>query len=749
MKVQKTPLALASAALFATIPHAAQAAPTVSFKAPAAGTTISQPINQTAACEVTGLRIQRVVFSIRPSSGGTWTTLNTEQTGPWQCNVDPTKFATGQYTLRAVAWDADSGGSSATATRTINISNGGSTGGGTTNTAPTVSITAPSGTVSGTSVGCAANATDGNGVAQVQFFLDSATTAFATELSAPYTCSIDSTKLSNGSHTLKAIATDTLGASRTTQASFTVSNTTSGGGNAAPSVSFTTPSSGKVIASGGGLPSCEATATDANGIQKVDFYMNDKLYMTELSKPYNCNFSAGKFPNGAYTLKAVATDKLGATGSAQISLTIGSATQPPANVSPNVSIMKPDAGATITAPLNSTGCVADASDTDGTISKVDFFLTKSGTSTPVGSKTAAPYQCAIDTAKFADGSYTLMAQATDDKGAVSSAQRSLTISKSTGDGGGGSTSPVSASDIITRVSADVPFAQQNGYTAQVINTYTSASNIPESGIHGTTLSSGETLRLGKVTDPANSVRKALAFQVAKSDPLTSKGKRSELSVTPNIEMNKTYWIAYNVFVHDWGNLASGDDALFGVQMHSGDNQAGVGGPSFGIYTTPNQGGRQLRVHARYNLQVNPTGSTNTVKINYPSYPIPFERWTNFVVKFRHNLNGNGFVQVWMDGQLIANHQGNLGFDTGHKDYAKFGYYNWATSMGSTERKVLLRSPTIVLDPTGSTYTLEQLRALVSASSDTTASSSVLDLGSTTTASAGGGGVCSTIDCAAQ
>jgi hypothetical protein len=85
-----------------------------------------------------------------------------------------------------------------------------------------------------------------------------------------------------------------------------------------------------------------------------------------------------------------------------------------------------------------------------------------------------------------------------------------------------------------------------------------------------------------------------------------------------------------------------------------------------------------------------------------------------VFKFRHNTSGSGFLQVWMDGNQIANHQGNLGFNTpGYKDYAKFGYYNWnGSSMNSTARKVLLRAPTLVADPTGSKYNADQLRALV-------------------------------------
>ena len=50
-------------------------------------------------------------------------------------------------------------------------------------------------------------------------------------------------------------------------------------------------------------------------------------------------------------------------------------------------------------------------------------------------------------------------------------------------------------------------------------------------------------------------------------------------------------------------------------------------------------------------------------IEQPERPIQFGRWVDFVFKFRHNVSGNGLLQVWMDGQQIVNHAGNLGFNT--------------------------------------------------------------------------------------
>ena len=300
-----------------------------------------------------------------------------------------------------------------------------------------------------------------------------------------------------------------------------------------------------------------------------------------------------------------------------------------------------------------------------------------------------------------------MAVATDNLNMVASAQRPVTIKKSTSGGCGGSS--IAAGDILLRARADVPFSQQSGYTAQAIGTYTSANAIPESGINGSMLN-GETLRLGKAADPTNSALKALAFQVRSSDPTTSGGKRAELSVNPIIEMNKVYWVALGGYVPDWGTLSDTDKALFGAQVHSGNNSLGLS-PTFAIYTSNN--GRNFNVKARWSTSSSPSQG-NSVKIDYADQPIPFGQWTDFVFKFRHNTNGNGFLQVWMDGEQIVNHHGSLGFDTpGYNNYAKFGYYNWSdAAMASNPRKVLLRSPTIVADPSGSTYNAEQVRTLL-------------------------------------
>jgi len=267
---------------------------------------------------------------------------------------------------------------------------------------------------------------------------------------------------------------------------------------------------------------------------------------------------------------------------------------------------------------------------------------------------------------------------------------------------------IRASDILGEASGNVPFAQQSGWGAQVLGQYPTAQQIPEGGINGTLLPNGETLRFGKQADPADPTRLAIAVQLAPSDPTTSGSKRSEIEFPNNVVNGKTYWMAVRVLIPDWGTLPDGDAALFGAQLHAGNSNLGYS-PSFTLATYGGaSGGRTFQVFRTYT-----DSSGSQIAYRYPEIPIPFGRWTSFVFKFRHALDSSGLLQVWMDDTQIVDYNGPIGWNTpGYQDYAKFGYYNWSNF--GTSRKVLLGSPVLVVDPSGSTYQEADLSALVQA-----------------------------------
>src|SRR5262249_9401677 len=153
--------------------------------------------------------------------------------------------------------------------------------------------------------------------------------------------------------------------------------------------------------------SIAASALDTDGsVVQVDFYEGGFLLGSDTTAPFSFDWTSA--PAGNYALTARATDNLGAvTTSAAVNIVIN----PGANSPPAVSITSPADGATFTAPASVT-INADASDVDGTVTKVDFY---NGT-TLLGTDTTNPYS--FSWPNVAEGTYTLTAKATDNVGAV-------------------------------------------------------------------------------------------------------------------------------------------------------------------------------------------------------------------------------------------------------------------------------------------------------------------------------------------
>jgi hypothetical protein len=109
------------------------------------------------------------------------------------------------------------------------------------------------------------------------------------------------------------------------------------------------------------------------------------------------------------------------TTSAAVSITVAAA-----NVAPTVSLTAPAGGASFTSGA-SISLTATAADSDGTVSKVDFY----DGATLLGTSTTAPYAYTWTTASV--GSHSLTAKATDNKGAVTtSAAVSITVAAASG-----------------------------------------------------------------------------------------------------------------------------------------------------------------------------------------------------------------------------------------------------------------------------------------------------------------------------
>lgn len=149
--------------------------------------------------------------------------------------------------------------------------------------------------------------------------------------------------------------------------------------------------------------SITATASDPDGtISKVEFFEGATKLGEDATAPYS--FEVNALAQGDYAFTTRATDNFGAfTDSAVITVHV----LPPLTTPPTVSITAPADMTTFLAPATIT-INANAADSDGTVTKVEFF---SG-ATKLGEDTLAPFS--FDWTNVAVGNYSLTVKATDD-----------------------------------------------------------------------------------------------------------------------------------------------------------------------------------------------------------------------------------------------------------------------------------------------------------------------------------------------
>lgn len=113
----------------------------------------------------------------------------------------------------------------------------------------------------------------------------------------------------------------------------------------APTVSLTAPASGATIT---GSYTMTATASDASGIKRVDFYIDSTLVSSDTSSPYSYNFNSTSLTNGTHNFRAVAVDN-----------------SPAANTA---------SSATVTATVSNTVIAPEDINQDGAVNLLDFSI---------------------------------------------------------------------------------------------------------------------------------------------------------------------------------------------------------------------------------------------------------------------------------------------------------------------------------------------------------------------------------------
>ncbi len=242
-----------------------------------------------------------VTFRYRAvGSGGAGTLIGSDGSAPFAVTWTTAPAAETQWELIAVATDAG-GNVTTSAPRVVLVDR----------TQPTGSVTAPGSgdTTGGPSVAISANAADisGSGVTSVVWevmeFGSAVFTPVATDTTAPYATTWNSTSSPDGATSIHAVVTDAAGNTTTTAAvSFTLDST-------GPSVSLADP--GAIV---GGTISL--TATTGGGAARVVFSVSPAGASTwtqianDTIGPFGTPFDTSTLPDGLYDLRAVGFDAL-------------------------------------------------------------------------------------------------------------------------------------------------------------------------------------------------------------------------------------------------------------------------------------------------------------------------------------------------------------------------------------------------------------------------------------------------------
>ncbi|HEX7774368.1 MAG TPA: Ig-like domain-containing protein, partial [Pyrinomonadaceae bacterium] len=350
--------------------------PVVTLTSPAANQVfeVPGPITLTADASEKNGAITKVDFYRGP------TLIGTATTAPY--SVTWSNVAAGSYLVNAIA--TDSFGVTASA-GSVNIYVG---------HPPSVSITSPVNEAnlppSLSTVTATASSPNG-GVTKVEFFQGS--TKIGEDVTAPY--SIQWANTISGRLMLTAKVTDVIGLTATSAPVSVLVGIP-------PTVSLSTPSDGQVFTPPGSI-SLSATASDVDGtITQVDFFQGTTLIGTDTSSPYT--YAWNGVASGVYSITARATDNAGLMSTSTARTVI-------VNASPAVSITSP-ANRAILSPGSNIVIDANASDSDGAISQVEFYH---GTSL-LGIDTTSPYSITLN--NVASSSYVFTAKATDNRGAV-------------------------------------------------------------------------------------------------------------------------------------------------------------------------------------------------------------------------------------------------------------------------------------------------------------------------------------------
>lgn len=349
-------------------------------------------------------------------------------------------------------------------------------------TPPTLSLTAPASgaTVRGTTV-VSATATDaGSGVHDVAFLVDGGLVAAdTTPTGSSWSASVDTTALTDGPHTVAAVATDNAGNTvTTTPVTVTVLN------HPPVVVTITSPVSGATCS--GQVP-IKASVSGGTGTLSTTMLVDNQQIATQVGTSASVVWDTSTWADGPHKITVLGSDDESSpkTGSATVTCTTSNA--------PAVTITAPASGATVwgATQLSATALgVRTLAATTVPITSVVFTIDAK----TVCTDTTAPYGCTWASTSVADGAHTLGVRATDVFGRSRTATRSVQVQNKApldasvnAKGVGAVTSPTFA---VTGVDRLLAFVAVDGVTGKAQTTKVSSTGLTWSLVRRTNTATG-------------------------------------------------------------------------------------------------------------------------------------------------------------------------------------------------------------------------------------------------------------------
>lgn len=229
-----------------------------------------------------------------------------------------------------------------------------------------------------------------------------------------------------------------------------------------------------------------------------------------------------------------------------------------------------------------------------------------------------------------------------------------------------------------------------GYEAAGLNTASSAA--PAALDH-----QGEA-RISLVPDPTQPGRQVLRLRQSPDDPVIGGQPRTELNFyrgrpTTSPPRDSWFWRVWQVYLPAW----TPTDATYIVaQIHSTAGR----NPPMALAIRSGRYAIDLR-----SATAQPMTQANQINqlVRKDLGPVAIGRWTTIVQRVRLAPEGDGGLQIWIDGAQVLDYKGPFGYVDG-EHYFKQGMYPLDSKVG---QEMLLRGPWFVRD---SGYEEPQLRA---------------------------------------